>query len=352
MRAGSRPDCDTTRTPRQPGEAGCFSRDRGALGPSLFVQSGLASTPAGLGESEHIKPTTREIRLSLGGAPIEPRVLRVERSSAPCGGSFRLNKPAAITHQEPLAAGWVAELVGGSRQIVVHGPTAIDDYRDAVYEAHAAAQEALDLMTMRAVGDLVIEGADSGHIVWWLAGGVVFARIVGISDVGVSASATATVTDKDGNIVPSSAPPALFWHESLRYFRLAQATSDLFDAYRNMYLALEALLSTVVPQRLKPNGKPDELEGAWLMRALQHVHSVLPFGQYAPSGSINPVKDVYGDLYAGTRTALFHAKSGRAVLLPHGRVAQTNVIESLERLSRLFLDLSPSTSASIDRQAG
>ena len=45
------------------------------------------------------------------------------------------------------------------------------------------------------------------------------------------------------------------------------------------------------------------------------------------------------DIYAGTRTQLFHAKFGRPVLLPHSGISQNQVSDALERLSRLFLDL-------------
>lgn len=50
----------------------------------------------------------------------------------------------------------------------------------------------------------------------------------------------------------------------MRHFRLSQTTSDLFDAFRNLYLALESLLSTIAPMRLHPDGRPAEGEGVWL----------------------------------------------------------------------------------------
>ena len=59
----------------------------------------------------------------------------------------------------------------------------------------------------------------------------------------------------------SDRPDALEWDESLRYFRLSQATDDLFDAFRNLFLALESILSLKTPQQSEGS------ESKWLRRA-------------------------------------------------------------------------------------
>lgn len=262
-----------------------------------------------------------------------------QRRRESLGGAFRLSAPAPVSNAEPLPAGWVAQFRRGSRQLVVRGNTGSDSYDDAIEEAHAAAQEALDRVAMRALSYAVIEHSESEHIVWWTHRAVTTVRVFCVSDMGVSGSASAEVRDQHGNPVPQPQPPSLPWHESLRYFRFAQTTSDLFDAYRNMYLALEALLSDVVPQHLSGQGRPAEGERNWLRRALLQINAILPLAPYAPTSASNAVNAVLDDLYAGTRTRLFHSKSGRPVLLPHGAVSQKAVLESLERLSRLYLDL-------------
>ena len=228
--------------------------------------------------------------------------------------------------------------MAGSRQVVVRAPTAIDNYIDVLDEALAAAQEALDLLGMRSSTALVLEGADAHDVVWWTEPKGLVLRVTSVSDFSFSSSATATVRNSEGNIVPPPPTPPLVWHPSFRYFRLSQTTSDLFDSYRNVYLALESVLSTVEPQRTLPNGRL-EGEGVWLKRALQQVDANLPLSAYAPAGAANAVDGVFGDLYKGTRTGVFHAKSGRPVLLPHDSTNRQPVIDSLERLSRLYLDM-------------
>ncbi|EQD35882.1 hypothetical protein B1A_18074, partial [mine drainage metagenome] len=101
-----------------------------------------------------------------------------------------------------------------------------------------------------------------------------------------------------------------------------------------MYLALEALLSDMIPLQ------KGEREVDWLRRALGEVDARgISLVQFAATKSSDPVQDVFQDIYAGTRTGVFHSKHGRPVLLPHGSSDRHGVIESLQRLSRLYLAL-------------
>ena len=173
-----------------------------------------------------------------------------------------------------------------------------------------------------------------------------------IRDLGFSFSGTAEVRDAAGNLVTQPAPPPVPWHESFRYFRISQTTGDLFDAYRNLYLAVESLLSTIVPMRLNAVGRPAEREGEWLRRALTQIHpATVDLANYAVAGVANPVDAVFNDLYAGTRTQLFHSKAGRPILLPHTLSGRDSVLASLERLGRLYVDLARSA-LSLQRRGG
>jgi len=133
--------------------------------------------------------------------------------------------------------------------------------------------------------------------------------------------------------LPQPAPPTPpTWYASFRYYRLAQNTDDLFDAYRNMYLALESILDSIASQ-----GR--ESEGDWLRRALAAVGGIVNLADFAPLGSSNPSQDIYNDLYVGTRSALFHAKGSRPFLLPQDAAQRAGVLASLDRLGRLYCAL-------------
>lgn len=75
---------------------------------------------------------------------------------------------------------------------MVRGPGHIDDYEETFAESLKASQEALDFVAMRGGCGLAVVSADSEHVVWWTeADGRVVLRIVAVSDLGVSLSATA-----------------------------------------------------------------------------------------------------------------------------------------------------------------
>jgi hypothetical protein len=55
---------------------------------------------------------------------------------------------------------------------------------------------------------------------------------------------------------------------------MSEITDDLFDAFRNVYLALESLLNRLQPKT------PGEREGPWLRRALTLVHETAGLETY------------------------------------------------------------------------
>jgi len=271
---------------------------------------------------------------------------------APTGGVFRLDRNVTTDMSRSITGGWAAFACSDGRDLIVSGPQGTADYEMALEDAISAAQEALDLIAAQGGQALTIEGAETGHIVWWTETRGIVLRDTAIRDLGFSFSATAEVRDAAGNLVTQPAPPPVPWHPSFRYFRISQTTGDLFDAYRNLYLAVESLLSTVVPIRLNAAGGPAEGEGGWLRRALSQIHpTTVNLANYAVAGAANPVDAVYNDLYAGTRTQLFHSKAGRPILLPHTLSGRENVLASLERLGRLYVDLARSA-LSLQRGSG
>jgi len=166
------------------------------------------------------------------------------------------------------------------------------------------------------------------------------ARIWAVADFNITMSASGTVRDRDGNVIPAPPPPPAEWHPSFRFFRIAQATTDLVDAFRNCYLAVESLLSTIEPIKLHADGRPAEGERVWLARALGKAGSLVKLTDYASSGATRtPVEAIISDIYQATRLQTFHAKAGAPVSLPHETATREAVRDSLERLRRLYIDL-------------
>ena len=109
---------------------------------------------------------------------------------------------------------------------------------------------------IQGVNDLAIRAIDEDHIIWWVEEGEVVLRVVSLAPMHVDVPPVPiSIVDSAGAIVPRPPTPTIRWHESFRYFRLSQTTEDLFDAYRNSYLALESVLSGIAPQRTHADGR-------------------------------------------------------------------------------------------------
>ena len=218
--------------------------------------------------------------------------------------------------------------------MIARSASAISDYAQSRDAAFVAAQQGLDLFSIARTGDMGIHHAESEHIVWWPEAAGQVLRMTNVSRLEFSGSGAGFAPEPDGKPNPKPPVPPVTWHASLRYFRLSQSTEDLFDSYRNLYLALESILDRIAPQK-----STGEREGAWFKRALDVAHDKVGLGPYAPRGSTNPVDDLFKELYKDTRTALFHSKGSRPSLLPHAGKGRETVGAVLERLGLLFIEL-------------
>ncbi len=142
-------------------------------------------------------------------------------------------------------------------------------------------------------------------MVGWISPAGQTLQIVGRNQVSSRLRAKGEVRDADGNLVVQPPPPPKVWHESLRYYRVSESSTDLFDSFRNLYLAIESLLSHVVPPTTKPNGNP-EGDGDWLERALRVVGRTVDLSLYAPPSRKAPHNAIHHELYGtfGLRSSM------------------------------------------------
>jgi hypothetical protein len=239
---------------------------------------------------------------------------------------------------ESLGDGVTAEVREGSGAAVLGGFGAATTLDEVARNARGLVNLALDLMAVRSLGTYSLTDGTSPTITW-AGGGATTMRTT--SDLHMTFGGTA------GG--PPNPPPGV-WHPSMRYFRLSQTTTDLFDAFRNLYLAIESLLSTVEPMQMKANGRPGEQERDWIERALLTAeqrlcgfNSALTLGRYLePQSSATgeaAVRAVKADLYAKARTRVFHAKSGRPAALPQHDPDRAVIADALARYARFYTEL-------------
>jgi hypothetical protein len=243
---------------------------------------------------------------------------------ASTGGAFRLSGAAAESATE-LIRDWRIEVRAGSEIVVARGEGGAR-YEEARDDALAAANRGLDFMCLRGATPLAIRHSEIEHIVWWSEDSRSVVRLLSIPTINVDFSATGT----GGTPV---VPPPPEWQESARYFRLSQLTDDLFDSFRNVYLALESILDHLAPQR------PGEREGDWFHRALTEAGTIVTLAGHAPKGAADPVQALFDELYLSTRNLVFHAKATRAYLLPQSSPKRRAVEETTRRAAYLYLAL-------------
>jgi hypothetical protein len=186
---------------------------------------------------------------------------------------------------------------------------------DALAKGRAHAESALDMLSITGNVDLLLQETENEHIVWWQQSGTNALAYVTTATSNVRVGPiTLEVKDKDGNVVP----PAFVrptHNDGFRFFRLAQTSEDLFDAYRNMYLAFECLLSSRYP---KGKGK----EKDWLTMSLASANADLDLARLVPKGTADPAATILAEIYDNARLPLFHAKVGAPYFAPAANLSE------------------------------
>ena len=266
----------------------------------------------------------------LGNLPL------LQSDGARCiGAGFQLAKNPSRA-LDWTSGDWEISISRTSRQLVVRGRATNSSYEEALALTIKNLQRGLDVISATFGVDLLVTDLDGEHIVWWPDDCGLAIRRVSIGTMRFDASATLTVRTQDGKVVPPTPRVSPTWHESFRYYRLSQTTEDLFDAYRNAYLAFESILNDIAPQKVQPNGNPAEKEAKWLRRALTEAHRLYNLHQWIPLSMPDPISYVFDTLYKATRSAMFHAKGGGSVLLPQTPTDRAIVLENLRQLVSLY----------------
>jgi hypothetical protein len=257
------------------------------------------------------------------------------------GAAFELARPAKRDIRWSKD-GWDILVDAQCSWMMVRGPAGPRQFEDVLESCAENAQKGLDLVSAQIGAHLIVSNFENEQLVWWSTSEGVIVRQVSIGSTTFDASASISVGDGRGNVIPPTPDSGPRWHESFRYYRLSQATTDLFDSYRNGYLALESILSDIAPQRVKQSGAIAEGESQWFRRALAESDARYGLMQWVPKVVADPVQQLYQDLYVGTRSAVSHAKSGRRVLLPQNAAERREVTSSLNQLMALYQGLATS----------
>jgi hypothetical protein len=200
--------------------------------------------------------------------------------------------------------------------------TGAASHAEAVRMGSTSLEEGLDILSMGRAIDLATRDASDEYFAWWVDSGQ---RVIASMDTGSTTfSARMTISATGSVPVPQPAP---LHHPAFRFFRLSLVADDLFDAFRNMYLAFELFLSARYP---KP---PQQNERDWLRDSLIAAASAgIELTDLAPPGHA-PIEFLVDAIYADARLPLFHAKDGRSYAVPspdpRDREAVTSALAAL-----------------------
>lgn len=271
------------------------------------------------------------------------------------GAVFRLKKPAQGPGSVSLN-GWVTTVVHRQKFVIICGPSSATDFEATFIESLNAANRGLDYLSVTGQADCSICEALDDSLIWWpdAARGGVVVRCQAVQPWGMKLSATIVQRDALGNVVPSPPPPTPMADDAFRFIRMARTSDDLFDSYRNLFLAFESLLSDIRPRQPRaqkwwkrwrakiPGAHRNasagnagwEPEHRWFSDALDVANGLVPIAELTGLPRYrNHKKWIQNRMYSDQRSGLMHAKRGQRYLLPHDAEDRTELIEALGRLS-------------------
>lgn len=221
--------------------------------------------------------------------------------------AYRLRAPCQVSRSDVID-GWTVESSAGKSTIVARTPQPLDR-KEAIAAGTESIQRYLDLLSYERFNVSELAGVGSGHVLLYTTADRRVVEIMATDDLVMGVSATAVVYDREGNPKPTPPGPPAVWTPALRFYRLSQASSDLYEAYRNLWLGLEALLSTISAK------KADEGERKWLRRVLGEVATRVDLKSLLPD-SRSLVEYMLSDQYERMRCYLFHAKPEDGMVAP------------------------------------
>lgn len=221
--------------------------------------------------------------------------------------AYRLQAPCQVSRSDEID-GWIVESIAGKSTIVARSPQPLNR-REAIAAGTESIQRYLDFLSYERFTVSGLDGVGTGHVLLYTKDNRRIAEIMATSDLRMGLSVAATVYDHEGNPKPTPPDPSAVWTPALRFYRLSQASSDLYEAYRNLWLGLEALLSTISAKRA------GEGERKWLRRVLVEVAARIDVRPSLPD-SRDLADYMLVDQYERMRCYLFHAKPEGGVAAP------------------------------------
>jgi hypothetical protein len=240
------------------------------------------------------------------------------------GIAFSLESDSKINKIFTFDNDWEVEVCQGNQNIVSRCKKNLT-IEQILLTGFELCQKLLDLLSVEKQLEMNIKSPGDNYVLLFNNEGKTILRYVDTLDINVSISGVSLVQyDKDGNIIPQPPRPPVNWVPAFRYYRLSQSSRDLYEAYRNLFLGLESMLSIICPKAR------NEGEKKWLLRALNEINKKSSLSSLIPENPSDPVAYIIKTQYDSIRCKLFHAKINS--ILPYETLDPTIVSKAYERL--------------------
>lgn len=234
--------------------------------------------------------------------------------SGHAGAAFLLDRPADISVTIEHPEGIVVVRKGAGYVTVALNATYGNSSLSKTHTWRVV-QESFDVLAARTRKALSTSLGDREYILWNLEDEGYHLTCVETAEFSLSMSIQ--IITPEVSTTPQVIP--FTHHPSLRFYRLSQLSDDLFDAYRNAYLAFEYLISGESERR-------SESEIKWFKRVISES-----FPDVASP-------DIIDEIYKDGRLPLFHAKFNQNFYAPYGSDRE-KVQELFEKLAQLLVKL-------------
>ena len=253
------------------------------------------------------------------------------------GAALALATPVSRTIEHSVIGRGTILLDQDNPYVVVRLSARENSPEDTLKKARSTVEQALNELSVTARLDLAIRPDLREYMVWWTdSAGTKTVRYVSIERREIRVSSHWKVTHADGSPGPESFDMAVVngTSPSLTYYRQSKLAKDVFEAFRNMYLALEDELSVLRPKR------SNETERAWITDAVRALVSACPNGVLSTVCKGQSQESWFlANVYKGVRVRLFHAKNDPGGLVPGSSSDEAIVKAMLPVVTRLVKEL-------------
>lgn len=271
----------------------------------------------------------RSDELSRRGHPLRAR-LPQESENFSSGASFALKR--RLEGGRYSVDGNLVIVDSDERSLHVLLTASLSDPFPASYEL---AEKLLDVLSVQSFWKSELDDPLRESSTWYRSNGKTSLRYVTTAQQAVRVRMAIKAYGNDGMQREGKPPSTIRWHASFAYFRRSQLADDLHDAYRHLFLALEALLDEVYPWKAALG------EGKWFESGLKYVMDGygVALKEFVSKKSGNPYKTFLNEQYRARRCALFHSKGSRQPTLPGTLSDRAELAEATKNLGRLYVCL-------------